>query len=67
MRLQSTGSYDGETGEYSLTVANDNICFTLEPLDHRELEDLAHCIMLLLTCEEEDYTWHYEFQPNDVF
>jgi hypothetical protein len=67
MRLQSTGSYDANTGEYSLTVATDKICFSLEPLERHELESLADCIMLILYSEDEEYTWHHEFQPNDVF
>jgi len=67
--IQTTGSYDEKWGFYSMTLANDGIGVTLDGLSRHDVETVADLALSLLFCDEEaeQYTWHAEFEPNDVF
>jgi hypothetical protein len=65
--IQTTGSYDSAADSYTMTVANDGIGMTLEALSRHEVEEIADLALSLLFCDGESYTWHSEFEPNDVF
>ena len=63
--IQSCGSFDGET--YSVTIGYGDLAFSLDGLGHYDVEDLADLFLCLLYREGEPYTWHSEFEPNDVY
>lgn len=65
MTIETTGSYDGEF--YSLTICGDSHCTTLEGLTRKDVEEIADLSLCLLFDEREEYTWHTDFQPNDVY
>ena len=64
--IQTCGSYDEATDSYTVTVANEGIGLTLESLTRHEVESLADLALCLLFSDEDEYTWHHEFEPNDV-
>jgi hypothetical protein len=63
--IQTCGSYDGDT--YSVSVGYGHLAFNLDGLTHGDMESLADLFLCLLYREGEPYTWHSEFEPNDVF
>ena len=65
--LQTSGSYDGLTDAYSVSIAHGELCLTLDGLSYRDVESLADLAYCLLYRDDEPYTWHNEFEPNDVY
>jgi hypothetical protein len=65
--LQTSGSYDAAADLYSVSLANENLCVTLDGLSYHDVESLADLAFCLLYKEGEPFTWHSEFEPNDVF
>ncbi len=63
--IQSCGSFDGDA--YSVSLAHGDLAFTLDGLTQTDVEELADLFMSLLYRDEEPFTWHSEFEPNDVF
>lgn len=66
MSLQTTGSYETESDTYSVSLANDGLCLTLDGLSRYDIESLADLLLLLLYDPQEEYTWQYDFPTNDV-
>ena len=65
--IQTCGSYSGSDDSYSVSIANDGLCFTLDGLSRSDVESIGDLALCLLFDEREPPTWHYDFEPNDVF
>lgn len=65
--IQSCGSYNSEDDYYSFSVAKGDLVISMEGLTFHEVESLADLFLCLLYREGEPYTWHSEFEPNDVY
>jgi hypothetical protein len=65
--LQTCGSYDGLTDAYSISLATDKLCVTIDGLSYHDVESLADLAYCLLYRDGEPFTWHNEFEPNDVY
>ena len=65
MSIQSCGSFDGDT--YSVSIGHGDLAFSLEGLTQNDVEGLADLFLCLLYRDGEPYTWHSEYEPNDVF
>ncbi len=46
--IQCVGSFNADTGLYSLDFANDKFCFGLEELTKDDIFDIASCLSLLM-------------------
>jgi len=46
--IQCAGSFNADTGLYSLDFANDKFCFALEELTKDDIKDIASCLALLM-------------------
>jgi hypothetical protein len=65
--IQTTGSHDGLSDLFTMSICCDEFCTTLEGLSRDEVEQIADLALCLLFKKGEPYTWHSEFEPNDVF
>jgi hypothetical protein len=65
--LQTSGSYDGASDFYTVSLSNENLCVTLDGLSYHDVEALADLAYCLLYREGEPFTWHNEYEPNDVY
>jgi hypothetical protein len=65
--LQTSGSYDGISDLYTVSLSNENLSVTLDGLSYQDVESLADLAFCLLYREGEPFTWHNELQPNDVY
>lgn len=65
--IQTSGSFDPTLDDYAFSICKDKLAITFEGLSRKEVEDLADLFMCLLYNEDDEYTWHHDFEPNDVF
>ena len=65
--LQTSGFYDANDDVYSVSFAQGSLCVTLDGLSYHDVESLADLAFCLLYKEGEPFTWHSEFEPNDVY
>jgi hypothetical protein len=65
--IQTTGSRDGLSDLFTMSICCNDFCTTLEGLSRSEVEEIADLALALLFTEGESYTWHSEFEPNDVY
>ena len=67
MTIQTCGSHSWEDDEYSFTICKEELAISFEGLKQSEIEDLIDLFHCLLFPPEEPYTFHSNFEPNDVF
>ncbi len=65
--LQTSGSYDGISDLYTVSLSNDKLCVTLDGLSYKDIESLADLSFCLLYREGEPFTWHNDWETNDVY
>ena len=65
--LHTSGSYDGTSGLYTVSLSNENLCVTLDGLSYQDVESLADLAFCLLYRDGEPFTWNNELQPNDIY
>lgn len=53
-RVQATGSYDGATNEYSLSISQGNSFFGFDYLKKSDIEHLMSCLECMLACDETE-------------
>lgn len=51
-RIQSCGSYDPLTETYSISVGYEELCFTIDNLDRKDLEELQSCLACILDSDD---------------
>lgn len=50
--IQSCGSYDPLTETYSISVGYEELCFTIDNLDRKDLEELQSCLSCILDSDD---------------
>jgi hypothetical protein len=65
--LHTSGSYDGTSDLYTVSLSNENLCVTLDGLSYQDVESLADLAFCLLYRDGEPFTTTKELQPNDIY
>lgn len=67
-RLQTTGTYDGKSGDFSISICpNDNHLFTLDGLSVDDMKELKSLVDILLDSYEDEKTREYNLREAEYY
>lgn len=67
-KIQTTGSYDGKSGDFSISICpNDNHLFTLDGLSIDDMKELKSLVDILLESYEDERSREYNLRESEYY